>query len=179
MLRLEVRTAQGFNQETNEFVSLESFALELEHSLVSLSKWESKFKKPFLSPGTKSDEELRDYVRLMTLTPNVPEEIYRKLSEGNISSIDEYINDTMTATWFREKPAAESRRPVTAELIYYWMIALGVPFECQHWHLNKLFTLIRVCSDQQKPPEKLSNAELAQRNRAENARRRAELGSSG
>jgi hypothetical protein len=114
------------------------------------------------------------------MTPNVPEEIFLKLSQGNIEMINEHIDAKMTATWFSEAPGApQSRDVITAELIYYWMITFQIPFECENWHLNRLFTLIRVCNIKQAKPTKMSRAEITARNRELNAQRRAQLGTKG
>jgi hypothetical protein len=180
MLIITVPGIEHFNEESQEFVTVDDVTLEMEHSLVSLSKWESKHEKPFLGKGDKTTEEVLDYVKLMTLTPNVPEEVFLKLSEENISDINSYIDAKMSATWFNEPPGApRSRDVITAELIYYWMIEFNIPFECETWHLNRLFTLIRVCNIKQAKPKKMSRSEIAARNRELNAQRRAQLGTKG
>lgn len=178
MLTIEVELQQEFNEETNEFIYT-NFVLELEHSLVSVSKWESFFEKPFLSTEDKKPDELLWYIMAMTLTPNVPAGIYEKLSEKNVTEIDAYINAKMTATWFNDSRKGPNREVITAEIIYYWMIALGIPFECQYWHLNRLITLVRVCNQKNAPQQNMSREETLAKNRAENARRKAELRSTG
>ena len=116
----------------------------------------------------------------MTLTPEVPEEIFHRLSEENVTKINEYIDAKMTATWFNDAPGApRAREVITSEVIYYWLIAFQIPFECETWHLNRLFTLIRVCNIKQAKPEKMSRAEIAARNRELNAQRRAQWGTKG
>jgi hypothetical protein len=179
VLTITVILAEHFNQETNQF-SYESFQLELEHSLSSLSKWESEFEKPFLGPDPKTPEEVLAYFKLMTLTPNVAPEVFDKLSEDNVSMINEYVARKMTATWFREVPdGPKTREIITAELVYYWMVQFNIPWEAQYWHLNRLFTLIRVLNEKQAKPKKMSKQDIIARNRQLNEQRRAQLNTTG
>ena len=178
MLKIVVPAMEGWDERKEEFVHYKEQKLELEHSLVSLSKWESKWQKPFLS-SEKTSEEILDYIRCMTLTQNVNPDVYYRLTQDNIRQINEYIESPMTATTFGEDKKPRGREIVTAEVIYYWMIALQVPFECQKWHLNKLLTLIKVCNIKNQPPKKSSKADIMRRNARLNAQRRARSGSRG
>lgn len=180
MLTIVVLGEEMFDDQSQEFSTRNDVTLKLEHSLISLSKWESKYEMPFLGHEEKTNEEVLGYIKTMTLTPNVPEEVYSNLSKANISDINNYIDAKMTATWFNDGPGPpKSRDVITAELIYYWMITFQIPFECEKWHLNRLFTLIRICNIKQAKPKKMSRAEIGARNRELNAQRRAQLGSKG
>lgn len=172
---------EGWDEENEVFVEPKKQTLQLEHSLISLSKWESKWCKPFLSKGAKTDEEILDYIKFMTISPNVNPEIYNHLTLENVRAINAYIDAPMTATTFSDdKTNRSSREIITAELIYYWMIALQVPFEpCQKWHLNRLLTLIKVCNIKNSPPKKRSKKEIMSRNAALNAARRKQFNSKG
>jgi hypothetical protein len=179
VLELQVVTGESFNDETNEFIT-HTQTLELEHSLVSLSKWESQFEKPFLSQEDKSTEETLWYIRAMIVTPNVPPEILSQLSEKNVSAINEYINGKQTATWFNDLGSrAASREVITSEVIYYWMTALTIPFHCETWHLNRLFTLIKVTNQKNGPKKKMSRADQIAQQRKLNAERQAKYNTTG
>lgn len=173
MLRITIPSVELFDEQTQEFVTTKEQTLQLEHSLVSLSKWESKWCKPFFSKVEKTNEETIDYIKCMTLTQNVPEEVYNYLTPNNITAINEYIEAPMTATtFFEEKDGPPNRETVTAELIYYWMIALQIPWECQKWHINRLMTLIKVCKIKNTPPKKRSKSSIASEWAALNAARK-------
>ena len=172
MLEILVPAKEFYDEDKNEFSYSKATKLTLEHSLISLSKWESKWKKPFLS-SDKTIEETIDYIRCMTLTQNVPPEVYRSLSSENLQDVVAYIEDPMTATTISGKKKTVKGETVTAELIYYWMVTLNIPFECQKWHLNKLITLVEVCSIKNQPQKKMSKADILRQNRELNAARRA------
>lgn len=182
MLTVRIPKVEYFDEAKQEFLYTEAVTLELEHSLVSLSKWESKWEKPFLDSQEKTTEQTIDYVRCMNLTPDVPDDVFENLSSKSIDRINGYIHAAMTATWFNEpKKGPASREIITSEVIYYWMVALTIPFECQHWHLNRLLTLIKVCNHKNQPEKskKMSKSELAARNRELNAQRRAQMKTAG
>ena len=180
MLRITIPSTEVYDEKTNRFSYTKETTLTLEHSLVSLSKWESRWKKPFLTKDDKTIIEIIDYIKCMTLTQNVNPTIYNFLTQENIDRVIAYIGDTMTATWFSEmEPTKQSSEQVTSELIYYWMVALNIPFECQKWHLNRLFTLIRICNIKNQPPKKMSRTEIMNRYARQNAARRKKLHSKG
>lgn len=180
MLTIIVPGISLWDELNEEFTNSEGFTLELEHSLVSLSKWESIHEKPFLGTESKTDEEVFSYIKCMILTPNFPPEVLSRLSQDNISEIQKYIDAKMTATWFNEPPVTKkSREIITAELIYYWMISLNIPIEFEHWHLNRLFTLIKIFNVKNAPQKKMSRSEILARNRELNAQRKAQLGTGG
>lgn len=180
MLEITIPAVEQWDSLNEEFVYTKEQTLRLEHSLVSISKWESKWGKPFLSKQDKSHEEILDYIKCMTTTQNVDPNIYRCLTTANMIAIKEYIEAPMTATTFtKDKNGKPNREVVTAELIYYWMIALNIPFECQKWHLNRLLTLIQVCNIKNQPPKKMSKREIMSRNAALNAARRQQLNTKG
>jgi hypothetical protein len=172
--------AEDYNEATGEFVPSQFFTLELEHSLASLSKWESEYEKPFLGEQDKSTEEILGYIVSMTVTKDVPAEVYVKLSDDNIAAVNKYINAKMTATTIHE--VAQQRRNreiITAEIVYHWMVALQIPFECQHWHLNRLITLVRVINLKNAPAKKVGRKTAAQQQRDLNAARRNQLRTTG
>ena len=181
MLQIKIPlTSEGWDEEKQEFVEPTYKNLQLEHSLISLSKWESKWCKPFFSKEQKTGEQVVDYIKFMTITKNVDDEIYDKLSNKNIEEINKYIEAPMTATTFSKEQAGKfSKEIITSELIYYWMIALNIPFECQKWHINRLLTLIRVCNVKNQPGKKMSKSEILSRNAALNAARRQQLNTRG
>lgn len=185
MLQVTIPAAESesFNEETGEFVYTQitkEQTLQLEHSLVSLSKWESKYCKPFISQKDFTNEETLYYIKCMTLTQNVDPEVYNHIPEQVADQIHEYINAPMTATVITEQKTGKgSREIVTNELIYYWMTKFGIYKECEKWHLNRLLTLIRVHLVKEQPPKKMSKSEIMKRNIALNAARRQQLNSRG
>ena len=181
MLTINVPEQEFYDSRTNKFYTVKAKTLQLEHSLLSISKWEAKWKKPFLSKEKMTVEQFVDYIRCMCLIPNIESETFRHLGKENYNAISDYINDPMTATWFNDenKPKGRSRETITSELVYYWMIALNIPMECQKWHFNRLMTLVRICNIKNAPPKKMKRNEILARNRALNEARRKALNSSG
>lgn len=178
MLTITVPGVELFDESSNQFKTSQDAVLQLEHSLVSLSKWESIYEKPFLGKDPKSTEEVLGYIKCMTLN-EVPPDVYSRFTQDNINDVNNYINAKMTATWFAEKKQKPSQEVITAEVIYYWMVSMNIPLEFQNWHLNRLFTLIQVISLKNEPGKKLSKAELAARNRALNEQRRQQFNTRG
>ena len=179
MLEITIPANDLWDEKNQEFIMSKEQTLKLEHSLVSLSKWESKWCKPFLSQNEKTYEETMDYIKCMTLTQNVDPVVYSCLTKANIDEINSYIDAPMTATTFRDKGKGKNNRKiVTSEVIYYWMISLNIPLECQKWHINRLLTLIRVCNEEN-DPKKMSKQEIYNRNRALNEANRKRFNSKG
>ena len=183
MLELLIEEKELYDEYNEEFIYVPERKLKLEHSLVSISKWESKWKKPFLKPNyVFTKDEFLDYIRCMTITQNISEETYRWLNEYEIKIIKDYINDSHTATTFNdhsERPNKKTRQIVTSELIYYWMSAYNIPIECQCWHLGRLLTLIRICSIKNSKPKQMSRSEVINQNKKLNEERKKLLGTKG
>jgi hypothetical protein len=180
MLKIIIPKKEYFNESTSTFELVDDFELELEHSLVSLSKWESKTQKPFLGPGEKTPSEILAYIEAMILTPIYPTDIFDRFNQENLDQINEYIESKESATTFGQMPERRGRgETITSELIYYWMVAFNIPFECERWHLNRLFALIRICNIKNSKPKKMSRNEIASRNRELNAKRREQYKTTG
>lgn len=181
MLEITIHGGEFFDERNGTFLQLDKGqTLKLEHSLVSLSKWEAKWHKPFLTREPKTVEESVDYIRCMTLTQNVNPNVYKAITPSHLREVSAYIDASMTATTFpKDRNGKASREIVTAEIIYYWMICHNIPFECQKWHLSRLLTLINVCNVKNGPQKKMSRKELIARNRALNAARRKRANSRG
>lgn len=177
---IHIEETELFDETNNRFITVKETDLVLEHSLLSISKWESKWKKPFLQDGSmNTSEKVMDYIKFMTISPQKPDpNVYLCLNQNHIKEITDYINDPMTATWFSEDRNKKKKKPVkeilTSEVIYWQMIALQIPIEFQKWHLNRLVTLIRVCNAKNNP-EKMSPKDLAAENARINAQRLAAM----
>jgi len=182
MLSITIPAMEIFDEATSMFDTVPEISLTLEHSLVSLSKWESEFEKPFLTPDEKSNEEALGYIRAMTTTEGIPPEAYKRLTNEHISQINAYIEAKMTATWFSDTGKAKrppSREQVTSELIYFWMSNYQINIEAQHWHLKRLITLIEVHSKKNEPPKKMGKQEMLAQRAKINAERQQRLGTKG
>lgn len=179
MLKITIPAGELFDERTSEFISIKEQSLQLEHSLVSLSKWEARWKKPFLSKEEKTHHESIDYIKCMTVTQNVKPEAYMFIDNSIIEYVSKYIELPMTATTFHDRDKKTNRDVITAEIIYYWMVTLQIPFECQKWHLNRLFALINVCSIKNQPPKKMGRKATMEQHRSINAARRNRLRNKG
>lgn len=179
MLQITIPDYEIFDAKTGKIVTVKGRTIQLEHSLVSVSKWESKWKKAFISPTERTREETIDYVRCMTITQNVDPMVYQGLTSDLIAKVEAYINDPMTATTFVKKNRGGGNSIITSEIIYYWMISLEIPVEFQRWHLNRLLTLIRVCEEKSQPGKKMSQRDIMRQNRALNAARKRRSGTRG
>ena len=181
MLQLSIAAQEFFNEETQEFIQIKPVTIQMEHSLVSISKWEAKWHKPFLTEENKTDEELVDYLRCMTITQNVNPFVYYAVSNEQLKQVRAYISDPMTATTFREdkNKGKGKKQIITSEVIYYQMIALNIPMECQKWHLNRLMTLIRVVAIKNQPEKKMKAGDQIRQYSELNNMRRAAMHSKG
>ena len=180
MLSIVIPQLDFWDEAKEEFIVIPPVLLQLEHSLVSISAWEAKYHTPFLHKEALTNEEVMDYIQCMTITENVSPETYLRLTEENVRQIKDYIYNPMTATTFsKDNTGRRNREVVTSEIIYYWMIALNIPCEYQHWHLNRLLTLIRVCNIKNSPPKKRNMRDIIRRNEALNEARKQKYNTSG
>ena len=179
MLKVTIPSIELYDERINEFFTTKEQTIQIKHSLVSLSKWESKWCKPFLTKDEKTHEESIDYIRCMTITKNVDDNVYKLIGQGIIEEVSRYIEAPMTATVFNTENKNGNREITTAEIIYYWMIALNIPFECQKWHLNRLLALIKDCDIKNTPTKKMSKRDIMERNRSLNLARREALNTKG
>lgn len=183
MLHIKINGGEFFNEYKQEFIEIEPQELIMEHSLLSLSKWEEKWKKPFLKNDNKTTEEQLDYIKCMTLTENVNPLCYECLTINDLQKIKDYINDSHTATVINRLENGRSGSKIkvmTNEVIYYAMFANGIPKECEQWHLNRLLTLLNVFAIKNNPKgKKMSRKSVMQQNRAINEARRAKYHTKG
>lgn len=180
MLTITVLGQEHYDESKAEFFTTEDVVLRMEHSLVSLSKWEAIHKKPFITKEEKTSDQVFSYIKCMVLH-DLDEEVLSRFSTENLEQVSDYLNDSQTATWFYEPPGSQApnKETITSELIYYWMIAFNIPFSAETWNLSRLFTLIKVCNAKNGKPKKMSADEIHARNRRLNEQRKAELGTTG
>lgn len=179
MLKINIQPTEFFNEDIGEFVTTPGLNLTLEHSLYTISKWESRWLKPFMGNQEKSDDELLDYILCMDTTETLTLETLQNMQQTDVGRIMAYINSSMSATTFNNVDQGKSKEIVTSELIYYWMIALQIPLECEHWHLNRLMTLIRICNIKNSPPKKQDKKAMMSQQRELNKQRRMQHNSTG
>lgn len=179
MLQLTIPAREFYDEETGLFINSKEQTLSFEHSLISLSKWESRWHKPFLKPGEKTEEEVIDYIRCMCVNRGVDDLAFKSLTQDQILAINNYIEDPMTATTINMRNQKPNREILTSEVIYYMMATFNIPFECEKWHLNRLITLIEVCAIKNSPDKKMSKRDTMSRNAALNRARRAKHHSKG
>lgn len=179
-LTINVKQKEFYDPKANRFITVKAQKLVLEHSLLSISKWEMKWHKAYLSKEVKTEEENLDYIRCMCIIEPSDPNVFYALTYENVKAISDYISDPMTATTFSKKDKRPSREIITNELIYFWMSSFGIPFDpCQKWHLNRLLTLIEVASIKNQPPKKMGKKDILKQNAALNAQRRAKYGTKG
>lgn len=182
MLKIHIPETEAYSDRYEKFINVKATDIVLEHSLISISKWEAKYHKPFIDNNVeKTNDELVDYIRFMSLSSNVDPNAFKVIPQEEMDRIIEYIKDPQSATTFSdEKNGRASREIITSELIYYWMVALQIPFECQKWHINRLLTLVKICNIKNNPDKhKMSKSDIYAQNRMLNAKRRAKLHSRG
>ena len=181
MLSIHIKPRDLFNEKTNEFIPVKGGTLKLEHSLVSISKWESKWKIPFLSKKPKTKEQIDDYIRCMSVNGDPDPNLIASISTKDKNRIIDYIEEKQTATWFTNLDGKRNTQSdiITSERIYYWMIVYQIPHEYEKWHLSRLLTLIEICNRENTPPKNMTQAEIIARNKALNAERKAKLHSRG
>lgn len=180
MLKIEIPEREYYDERIERFGRIKATTLYLEHSLISISKWEAKWHIPFFE-SEKTPEQTMDYIRCMILNREIDEkaDVLNFLTQQDVEKINTYINDPMSATTIKDTGGRVNPQKVTSELVYYWMIQYNIPSDFEKWHINRLIMLIRVCSEESKPKKKMSRAEIMAQNRARNAARKARLNTKG
>lgn len=180
MLTITIKGNELWDEKKGEFIDVKGQTLQLEHSLVSISKWESKWHKPFISSEKRTREETIDYIRCMTLTQNVDPMVYMAVTSQQINEVNAYIDDPMSAKTFRKTPGkGRVYSSVTSEDIYSLMVSYQIPFECKKWHFNRLMALIKTCEENNNDGGKMKKNEYADFRRRLNAARRAKYNTRG
>lgn len=182
-LKITIPSGELYDEEENEFIYLSEVQLELEHSLYSISKWESVTEKSFFVDNITDINDSIEYIKCMTITPDISPDVYNRLTLSNFNTVNEYINAPMSATRLSELQksggTSGNRDRITSELIYYWMIVCNIPFECDKWHFNRLLALIEICNIKNTPPEKLSEQEFLSKRAAINEERKRKYNTKG
>lgn len=184
MFKITIPGGELFDEETEMFVTLQPTTLNLEHSLIAISKWEAKYHIPFLDEVEKTKEQIEYYIQCMTIDKNINPNVYKFIPSYLIDEILEYIRDPMTATWFGDDSKSNKKKVkneiITSELIYYWMIALNIPAEYEKWHINRLLTLVRICNiKNSSDSKKISKKDMLKDYDALNEARKAKLNTKG
>lgn len=184
MLKVHIPSTELYVAKTNSFIEIKEKELTLEHSLISVSKWESVWHKPFLTIDKKSREETLDYIRQMCIGYQPTDAELLSIPQSEIVKVNNYISNPMTATTFHEYEKSNrgphgGSQKITSELIYYWMIGYNIPFECEKWHLNRLLVLIKICSIKTGKQKPMSKNAIREQNRQLNDMRRKALNTSG
>lgn len=182
MLTLTIPKREIWDEANESFIYTKETVLQLEHSLISVSKWEAKWHEPFMNNNNMTPEKTMSYIQFMTMNKVEDPLVYSMLTKDEIQTINDYIDNPMTATWFAKDPKKHgiSRGEIiTSEVLYFYMVSLQIPFQCEKWHLNRLITLIKVCSEKNKKPDKMSKRDIMNRNRALNEARKAKMGTKG
>jgi len=180
MLTIIIPEQENYDEATQKFVIAPSVTVQIEHSLASLSKWEGIWEKPFLSDVPKTSKEAGSYIECMVVN-TIPEGTLSRLTSSDKSKISKHIEAKMTATWFSNiANRPPSREIITAEIIYFWLVTLTIPFDpCQDWHLNRLLALVKTCNLKNAPPKKMNTSDAMARQRELNAQRQAQLQTKG
>lgn len=178
MLELRIPGTELYDEAKGIFITTPESKIVLEHSLVSISKWEARWHKAFLGPDEKTHAEVNDYIKCMTVN-KVDDMSYSLLTKSHYEQINKYISDSMTATVFSKSSTKGGSEVMTSELIYYYMIANSIPMDCEKWHINRLLTLIRVCGIKSQPDKKMSINDTMRNNAALNAARRKQMNTRG
>ena len=187
MVEIYIPKSQIIDEETGVVYTAEKdWKLALEHSLISVQKWEAKWHVAFLNKGTRTFEQTIDYLRCMTLTPNVPDEVYYCIPHTELKRVLEYVDDPMTATRINDGFDSGNsygkkmgKDVITAEVIYNWMISLNIPTEYRKWHLNQLLTLIRVINAKNQPKKKRRMRDVLEEYKSINEANKRRFGTKG
>jgi hypothetical protein len=168
-----------YDSVNNEFVSREPFQgakIELEHSLYAISKWESKWKIPYISKEPKTEDQVKDYIKCMIITENIPDDAIDYLTDENYVAINNYLKNDCSATKInmnRQEGKSRYKGGMTSDELYCSMVVAQIPFECQYWNLNRLLILLELVGNKNTPPKKMSKGDLMRRNSKLNAARKA------